>query len=227
MTKELIADVIQWDVKSWKKTLLYWEQAVDWSKVGSALELGGRQGGLSLWLALKGIPVVCSDLTHTEETARPLHEKYDVGNLITYENIDASAIPYENRFDVIVFKSIIGGIGRSDNLQAQEQVFREIRKALKPGGKLLFAENLVGSALHGKVRKRFVDWGNQWRYVSLDEMKTFLAPYSDYEIRTSGVLATFGRSERQRDMLAVIDNSFLNALTPDKWKYICYGIAEK
>ena len=75
----------------------------------------------------------------------------------------------------IVFKTIIGGIGSNDNYEIQQKVFKEIYKALKPGGKLLFAENLVASKFHQQLRKKFVNWGNSWRYVSIKEMETFLS----------------------------------------------------
>ena len=153
MSDQLLKDVIQWDVKSWSKAVKYWEKNVDWSTVQHGLELGGREGGLSLWMALKGVKVVCSDLKEVETTAKPLHDTYAVLDLVSYEDIDASAIPYENHFDVIVFKSIIGGIGRNDNFELQKKVFSEIHKALKPGGKLLFAENLTASSIHKKNAK--------------------------------------------------------------------------
>src|SRR5690606_26588047 len=134
-----------------------------------------REGGLSLWMALKGKTVVCSDLEDVESTAEPLHTRYKVNNLITYQDIDATNIPYENHFDVIAFKSIIGGIGRNNNPEIQAKVFTEIHKALKPGGKLLFAENLVASPFHQRLRKKFIRCGNSWKYVSLDEVNGFLS----------------------------------------------------
>lgn len=227
MNKELTKDIIQWDLKSWSKALRYWEDTTDWSLVKNGLELGGREGGLSLWLSLKGIDTICSDLTNVKETAEKLHLKYNVNSRITYQDIDAANIPYENHFDVIVFKSIIGGIGSNDRKEIQQQVFEEIHKALKPGGKLLFAENLIASPLHQWLRKRFVNWGSRWRYVSLDEMKTFLRGYSSYEIRTTGVLGAFGRNENQRKFLSTIDTLLLNHICPDNWKYIVYGFATK
>ncbi len=154
MTKELTKDIIQWDIKSWSKALGYWDSNIDWSKVQNGLELGGRQGGLSLWLALKGKQTICSDL---KDTAEPLHLRYNVTSLIEYQDIDATNIPYENHFDIKVFKSIIGGIGRNYNYEIQQKVFKEIYKALKPGGKLLFAENLIASSVHQKLRKKFVN----------------------------------------------------------------------
>lgn len=227
MTKQLINEIIQWDVRSWTKALLYWEQKVNWSKVETTLELGGRQGGLSLWLGLKGKKTICSDLCETKKTAEPLHSKYDLGSRVQYEDIDATKIPYSNHFDIIVFKSVVGGIGRGGDVARQQRVFDEIHKALRPGGKLLFAENLVGSAWHQGLRKRFVLWGNAWRYVTIDDLKRFTAGFASCELRTTGVAAAFGRTETQRRLLSAIDDLVLNGVCPTNWNYIAYGVAEK
>lgn len=227
MTQKRTKDIMQWDVKSWSKALSYWESNIVWDKVQNGLELGGREGGLSLWLALKGKTVVCSDLKNVKETAQQLHLQYNITSHITYQDIDATDIPYENYFDIIVFKSIIGGIGRNDNYGIQQKVFNEIYKALKPGGKLLFAENLKASSFHQRVRKRFVNWGSSWRYVSINEMRKFLKDFSNCEIKTTGILGTFGRNESQRNLLSSMDKLILNKICPENWKYICYGIAEK
>jgi len=227
MTKELMKDIIQWDIKSWSRALSYWDSKIDWDKIKNGLELGANKGGLSLWLALKGKTTVCSDLKEVKNTAEQLHLRYKVTSLIKYQDIDATNIPYENYFDIIVFKSIIGGIGRNDNFEIQQKVFKEIYKALKPGGKLLFAENLIASPFHQLLRKKFVKWGSSWRYVSMNEMKEFLKDFTNCDIKTTGVLGTFGRNEIQRYVLAIIDELILNKVCPDSWKYICYGIAEK
>jgi SAM-dependent methyltransferase len=227
MTKELTKDIIQWDIKSWSKALSYWDNKIDWGKIENGLELGGREGGLSLWLALKGKTIVCSDLNDVQKTAEQLHIRQNVSSLIKYQDIDATNIPYENYFDIIVFKSIIGGIGRNDNYKIQQKVFKEIYKALKPGGKLLFAENLIASPFHQLLRKRFVNWGSSWRYVSIKEMNEFLKDFSCCDIKSTGVLGTFGRNESQRNLLSTIDELILNKICPDNWKYIIYGIAEK
>ncbi len=227
MTKDLKKDIIQWDVRSWSKALSYWEKNIEWDEIHNGLELGGREGGLALWLALKGKTTICSDLKDVKSTAEHLHQRYNVATLIEYQDINATSIPYENHFDIIVFKSIIGGIGRNDNYEIQQQVFKEIHKALKPGGKLLFAENLIASTFHQRLRKRFVNWGNSWRYVSVKEMNEFLQDFSSFEIKTTGVLGTFGRNEGQRNFLSKIDELVLNRICPNSWKYISYGIAVK
>ena len=227
MNKQLISDIIQWDVNSWSKALIFWENKIEWERVESALELGGREGGLTLWLTLKGINTVCSDLKDVKSTAEKLHLKHKVSSFITYQDINATDIPFENHFDLIVFKSIIGGIGRNDDFNSQHKVFKQIYKALKPGGKLLFAENLISSPIHQKLRKRYVNWGSSWRYVTLNDMKIFLQEFSKSELKTTGVLGSLGRNENQRYFLSKIDDFILNKLCPNSWKYICYGIAEK
>jgi SAM-dependent methyltransferase len=227
MDIKLTKDIIQWDIKSWSKALDFWENNVNWTAIENGLELGGREGGLSLWLALKGKKVVCSDLKDVQKTAKQTHNQYDIKSLIVYEDIDGTNIPYENYFDVIVFKSIVGGVGNNDNIEKQRQLFKEIHKALKPGGTLLFAENLIASPLHQKLRKKFIQWGNRWRYVSLDEMKLFLKDFSYFKIKTTGVIAAFGRNEKQRNLLSILDRFIFNPICPKSWKYIAYGIAEK
>lgn len=227
LSTSTINAIMQWDINSWSHALHKWEKGIDWNTVETGLELGAREGGLSLYLALKGKQTVCSDLMETQKRAEALHLKHGVENRIEYRDINAAEIPYENHFDVILFKSIIGGIGQNDNFAIQKQVFDQIYKALKPGGKLLFAENLVASPLHCWFRKKFTRWGGYWRYVTLDEMAVFLEDFQQIQMETTGFMATFGRSEKQRAFLSVFDRFIFNPILPKKWKYICYGIAQK
>lgn len=225
--KAAINEIIGWDIKTWSKALFYWDKKVDWEKVNNCLEIGGREGGLSLWLAEKEKKVLCSDLHEVKLLAEKLHIKHNVNSLVSYQDIDATQIPYENEFDLIVFKSVLGSLGANDNIEKQRKVFKEMYKALKPGGYLLFAENLVASRFHQFMRNKFTQWGNAWRYVTVKELKEFLSDFSEVEIKTTGVLATFGRNEKQRNILSAIDNILLNKVSPKKWHYVAYGIAKK
>ena len=226
-SSEYYKEIIQWDVKSWSKALHFWEKNVKWENVKTCLELGSREGGLSLWLAQKKKNVVCSDFENTEITAHKLHKKYGVEAQIAYVDIDATNIPFENHFDIVVFKSIIGGIGYNNNIEAQKLVFTQIYKALKPGGKLLFAENLIASPLHIYFRNKFIKWGSSWRYINAIEMRQFLKDFKHVELKSTGFLATFGRNETQRTVLHYFDKYLFNWLLPANWKYIIYGFAEK
>jgi SAM-dependent methyltransferase len=191
------------------------------------LELGGRDGGLSLWLAHKNMHVICSDVDDNRARAEQYHQKHAFPGSIEYAVIDALDIPYENQFDLIAFKSVLGGVGRDGRKDRQQQAVDQMYKALKPGGQLLFMENLVASPLHSFVRRKFVRWGNSWRYVTLTEMREFLSKFKNVRMGTTGVLGTFGRTERQRDALARVDQALLNRLTPARWQYLVFGIAEK
>ena len=227
MDKKLLAEIIQWDIRNWAQALEFWDRTVDWDKVHTCLELGARDGGLSLWLALKKKAVVCSDMENNRRFAREYHEKYKLDSYIEYATLDATNIPFENHFDIITFKSVLVNIGWGDDRQRQQATIDQIHKALKPGGKVLFAENLTGSPLHRFVRKRCVHWGASCRYVTTDEMRSFLRRFSRCDMRTTGVLGVFGRTERQRNILSAMDHALLNRVTPERWRYLVYGIAEK
>ena len=232
LTKSLLTDVVGWDVRNWATAVRYWDETIDWSGAETlrCLELGARRGGLALWLALKGKQVVCSDVAHAAEQARPLHAHYGVEGFIEYRDIDAAAIStspeFDDAFDVVVFKSILGGVGSEDR-ERQRAVIHEAFRVLRPGGMLLFAENLEGSALHRFLRSRANRWGGRWRYMTVEAFREFLSPFASVEMRTTGVIAALGRTEGQRDFLARFDHGLLNRVVPARWHYIVYGIARK
>lgn len=226
MDKQILHDIIGWDIVNWSKALTYWEQHTELNKGQlTCLELGGREGGLSLWLALKGHKVICSDLQSPKKNASEIHRNYDCKSPIGYEAIDATNIPYENKFDVVTFKSILGGIsGRNNDLK--KKTINEIWKALKPGGVLLFAENIESSFLHRFLRKKFVEWGKDWNYLKFDELSDVFSSFTSIDYITVGFLGAFGRSEKQRTFLGKLDRAF-EKLIPLKKRYILIGVARK
>ncbi len=224
MEKQLLTDIIEWDLVNWGKAIPYWEDRLPNSK-GKALELGGRRGGLSLWIALKGFEVVCSDLENPEETAKPLHQKYK-DLKINYASIDATNIPYEESFDVVIFKSILGGIGRNGQDEKKKLVIDQAYRSLKKGGVLLFAENLESSLVHRFFRKNFVKWGSEWNYLRMEEVHSIFSEFSKVEYKTTGFFAAFGRSESQRGFLGKIDH-LISGILSSKQHYVIYGVAYK
>jgi SAM-dependent methyltransferase len=228
MDKKYIEDVIGWDVRNWSKSLVFWNKYLpEGVEFDTALELGAHNGGISLWLAGKSRKVICSDLENSFEDARILHKKYGLAEKISYKNIDATDIPYENEFNLICFKSILGGIGRNKNIKIQKQTINEIYKALKPGGYFLFAENLQASPIHFLLRKTFTQWGSEWRYVNIPEMEEFVQEFSEYHYRTFGFVGAFGRNETQRRFLSAFDSALFNCMIPEAWRYIIVGVAKK
>jgi SAM-dependent methyltransferase len=191
----------------------------------TALEIGSRHGGLSLWLALCGATVVCSDLDGPTDAAKQKHARYGVSDRVTYEQADARRLPYERTFDLIVFKSVLGGVA-SDRAQ-QRLAVGQMYRALKPGGELWFAENLVASPLHRCLRTRCLSWGRRWRYVSIGDLIDFLSPFAAVHLDASGVLGAFGRTEQQRSILSRADRLLMNAIVPAAWRYIAIGVASR
>ncbi len=221
---------VQWDVRNWGRALGFWREVVGPQKLIDAevLELGSRDGGLSLWFADQGARrVLCSDLDGPAETARELHSAAGMADRIDYAAIDATRIGRTAAYDVIAFKSVLGGIGGVGGIEAQAKAVESIYEALKPGGVLLFAENLTASPLHDALRRRFVSWSGHWRYVTEPEVGDFLAPFASSRLATFGFAGAFGRTEGQRTSLARVDLAGLDRLVPDRWNYIVAGVATK
>lgn len=224
----LIQDVIEWDVENWSRALRFWDANVDLtSRPLQCLELGARRGGIALWLARQGHSVVCSDLEDNRDVASPLHQRYGLQGRITYQAIDATAIPYHESFDIVAFKSLLGGVGWDGNINRQAAAVQSMYRALKPGGALLFAENLRGSAMHRFFRRRFVKWNTIWRYVSLDEMLEFLAPFAEVRFDTTGVFGLFGRNAALSSALGKIDGALFDRIVAPRSRYIVFGVAKK
>jgi SAM-dependent methyltransferase len=172
-----------------------------------------------------GHEVICSDLTTPEKNAAASHAS--VASKIRYEEIDATRIPYRNYFDIIVFKSILGGIARHEKDGVKEVVLREIHEALKPHGQLLFAENLNASPIHRLLRRKMTPWGNYWNYLRIEEVSHLFKPYSSLAVGSAGFLGAFGRSEQQRSWLALMDSFLFDRMLPSSMHYILFGVATK
>lgn len=219
-----LKDVLQWEVRSWSRALPLWQRYLPVQRPARALAIGEREGGLSLWLAHKGFEVTCTDLHPFPEATSGLHARYGVQDRITYAQADVLALPFPDAsFEVAVFKSVIGALGTKD---AQAQAVRELHRVLKPGGVLLFAENLSGSPVHRWLRRRFVAWDHYWRYLQLPADRDLFDPFFRVDLRSTGLLANLGRSECQRDLLARADGVICKVV-PSAWHTVVYGVAEK
>jgi SAM-dependent methyltransferase len=221
-SRPVARDIIQWDVGTWKHALHFWDQRVGILKGKLGLEIGSRD------LALQGCNVVCSDLNGPTARAKELHRRYGVSDLVSYERVDVTRIPYpDDHFDVVIFKSVLGALGRGDSaLQAQREAVREIRRVLKAGARLLFAENVEASAVHRLLRRYLVPWGRDWHYLTQEELTDLLSEFADVDLSFRGFTAALGRREWQRSLLHVLDSVTL-PLLPASWRYVAFGSAVK
>jgi SAM-dependent methyltransferase len=182
---------------------------------------------LALWLAEKGYQVICSDIEDPASAAQALHKKYNVESLVSYQAIDATNIPYTNHFDIVIFKSILGAVGWQGRDDLQRRCLGEIYKCLKPGGQLLFAENLTGTGMHRFFRHRFSKWSKSWNYLSYNKLDSLLSDFSNYTIETTGFLGLLGGNEKMRGALGSLDQHILNSIIPERGRYIVFCVAEK
>jgi len=216
---------MEWDVRNWSLAGNFWmsNKALDVSR-SKVLDIGARNGGLSLFLLLNGAEVTCSDLDGPTEKARALHDRYGLSERVDYASVDALQIPYPDEFfDMVTFKSVLGGMRTLEN---QRRMMSEVYRVLKPGGELWFAENLTGSLFHQLLRRFFVKWGKTWRYLSFREIEELTSPFEPVATARYGFWATFGRNEIWRRRLSRMDWLF-DRLTPARWKYIVFAVARK
>jgi SAM-dependent methyltransferase len=219
-------DVLEWDVVNWSVALRIWESYLPAAPC-RCLEIGSCSGKLSLWLASKGHHVVCSDRTEPDQSVQAMHESHGVAAKIEYRAVDATDIPCTDRFDVIVFKSVLGRIWALRGTEGLRRAAGEMHKALKPNGLLLFAENLRATKLHMFCRTRLAGFNESvWKYPTLQEMLALLADFANVDYRLAGVLGAFGRSETQRTVLGLFDKA-IAPLTPKSWRYVMAGVAVK
>ena len=113
---------------------------------GSAILDFGCGAGFDLFVAstlVGGKGRLCG-IDLTEEMSQRARENLALAGVQNFEikTVDAEAIPYDDRsFDVVISNGVI-------NLSPCKQtVFREIRRVLKPRGKLLFADVVLESEL--------------------------------------------------------------------------------
>lgn len=228
-----VNDIIEWDVPNWSQLIKYWTPVLEkLPKDSKVLAIGERNGGLSIWLALLGFEVLCTDREGPTEKARELHKKYNVADKIKYGEMD---IVNHNdptpQFDIIIAKSVIGGLKADHkdkstrNFDVQLRAVNNIYNMLKPGGYFLSAENTQGSVLLQLIRKmKGKDKG--WRHFSSAEIPKLYNKFSDVQTDTFGVLPTLFSNTAINNLVFSI-NKYLLAILPKSVKYISFTAARK
>lgn len=221
---------MEWDVATWGRALTFWEKIIknEHIHLGHGLEIGARHGGLSWFFAKHfGSKMDCTDCVSPSEKARELHEAAGLSKLISYQLADVNRLPYPaHHFDFVVFKSVLGAVGRNNQPEKQQQALAEIHRVLRPGGYLFYAENLRGSMLHQMARRFFVPWGKSWRYLTIRELRILLADFKEKEIQATGFFAAFiPRPTWIKNIGAALDSRCF--FIPKSMRYVGFGYAKK
>ena len=107
----------------------------------------------------------------------------------------------------MVVKSVLGALGNEDStLQNQREAISEMRRVLKTGAPLLFAENMKASPMHSLLRHHLVPWGPRWQYFAQRQLTDLLSDFAAIDLCFRGFVATLGRSEWQRSLLHAFDS---------------------
>lgn len=220
-----IKKYFEWDITTWSRAKPVWDNALYAQEYKNAIDIGSRRGGLSLYLAKEfRLNVICSDLKGPTDEALKLHQSEGVAERVSYAAIDCTAIPYENNhFDVVIFKSVLGALG---SYELQKKAIDEMHRVLKPGGVLLFAENLEATTMHMFLRKKMVKWSMYWRYPRLADMHEFLSDFETKKIESTGFLAIFCPEGGLKKFAAAVDN-LIAPILPARNRYVAYGYAKK
>jgi SAM-dependent methyltransferase len=229
-------DIIGWDVGNWSKCLSYWQpwfSAINKS-TARVLVLGERNGGISLWFALQGFNVLCTDYVPLSENVRRLHMRWQVQERINYASADVFRLVYkDNYFDIVACKSVIGGLlldykdASTRTLENQKLAVEEIRRVIKPAGIFLGAENLTGTSVHMALRKIRLKGRLGWRYLQISEIEWLFKNYSACEQKPYGCIGTYWpRSSGLNVVSEAMDRCFSKVL-PGNWLYISFVRARK
>ena len=182
------SNFIAWDVPNWSRALRYLDSKKSVSfKDKKVLEIGAGDAYLSLWAAIKGANVICSDIIGPSESFMNQVSLYKLEN-IEFKALDALNLPFSNKFDYVLFKSILGGIGKADSIENESIVMKQIHQVLKPGGECLFMENMRATWLHNFLRKRSDAEITNWYYPTLMEFYKFSKFFNKVSFRTFGFI---------------------------------------
>ncbi len=216
--------IFSWDVFNWSRSLNIWKKHSNIEKGNlNCLEIGAGPGGISLWVASYDNNILCTEYDNNMQIARDLHKVFNAQN-IEYSNLDVLNIPFENHFDIIILKSVLGGLGNNNNI---DLAIQQIHKSLKPEGYFLFAENLKGSMLLMWLRRRFSGCGTWWNYMDYKQFKQGISIFNEVNMKRMGVFGVLGRNEFQKAVIGASDMYLLELILPKNTFYIVAGVARK
>lgn len=233
MNKQLQHDIIEWDVPNWSHLIKLWQPVLDTlPRDSKVLAIGERNGGISLWLALQGFHVLCTDRQGPTQQARDLHKRYGVEDKIAYSNFDlVNTEDFGTTYDVIIMKSVLGGVKEQyDNAASRSDATRQkaidnAYRLLNKNGLFFSADNLKGNICLQLI-KRLKNKQSGWHYFSISELQDLFKQFSSVSIQGFGVIPS-NFSVSVLNNAAYIINSSLRQLLPQNSGYIAFTMARK
>ena len=209
-------DCFGWSARAWARPWRQWLHAHPGLRVRDALELGaGAQSSLAPLLLPLAERVECS--VYDAASLPPVRARNaallppDAHERIRYGQRDAKALA-AGRWDLIVLKSVLGGLHRTHDSRLDEvhATLERLRtQHLRPGGWLLTLDN--GRAALEPLWSRFGARRNGWRFFQAQDFPPAAERHS------FGVLSSFSAATRWGAVGQRIDDALYladRALTP-------------
>lgn len=216
-------DYFEWDKDNWSNSIKYFEKNSSKKLTHcKVLEIGSRSGLLGAAFLLCGSDVIISDIIRSLDN--DIEYKINNNSKLNFEIIDATNIRYTNEFDIIILKSVLGGLSTKQN---QLKCIQQVHKALKNNGEFWVMENLKSSLIHKILRYFFVPWSNTWRYICPNEIEEMFSIFETTNYSSNGFLSVFGRNEKQRNFLSKLDNKIIKIFRSNKWHTNFFLVGKK
>ncbi len=179
--RRLIEDCCGWNKKTWADALEFAIASVPDRLDGKrVLEIGGsRYSCLAPIFSGHGAEVFCSFYLGREEELddsylRFITRKYRLGDITTL-TLDAHQI--QGTYDIIVMKSVLGGLARGDDYRALGAVVERLFGHVSEDGIILTVDN-GNVRLFSNLRRCLGAGRNGWTYVDRHEFARALTDYA-------------------------------------------------
>jgi hypothetical protein len=177
--RELVEDCCGWNKKTWADAIEFAISALPNDLRGKQiLEIGASdRSTVAPIFAARGAQVFCSYYLKPPgfiENAqlKYIRTKYHLGEIPTLET---SISEVAGRFDVIIMKSVLGGIFRNDDYNGiGVTIHKLLRDNVSEGGVILTVDNGYIGPFH-KLRRYRGTGGNSWSYLERDKLAASLA----------------------------------------------------
>ena len=210
-----------WNYKSWSHAFKVSNFQLP-NRLDRILELGAsRHSIVSLIFDGLASEIVISYYTDeqregVEQYLASVRQRYHLKSKYVLEQIDATSV--EGSFDVVIMKSVLGGLFRqnsSTNSDVTDFIGSLISRTVKPEGLLISIDN--GKSILESTLSRFGARKNQWRFFRKSELNRAIRQ-SEF-----GVISSFSFETRLGYVGYILDNYVIYPLDIMLFKFWRYN----
>jgi hypothetical protein len=210
-----------WSYKSWSHAFKVSNFQLP-NKVDRILEIGA--GELSMVsLIFDGLASEIVISYYSDEQRGPIEQylasvrkKYDLKSKYVLEQIDATTV--EGSFDIVIMKSVVGGIFRQNSSTLSDAtgfIGSLVSRAVKPEGLLISIDN--GKSILERTLSRFGGRKNHWRFFRKSELNGAIRQTE------FGVISSFSFETRLGYVGYILDNYVIYPLDVMLFKFWRYN----